>query len=124
MSLVEFLEARLAEDELTAKAAIDGTADWHALYTYRDVKDSDGHTSCWPTADIPQSGRPHTSPGTAPPVCWPTTDIPQSGRPHTSPGTALPASCASARPPARSSPTSFISMRSATPRAEAPRRRL
>jgi hypothetical protein len=43
MTLVEFLEARLAEDELTAKAAIDGTADWHALYTYRDVKDSDGH---------------------------------------------------------------------------------
>ena len=37
MTLVEFLEARLAEDEL-----IEGAADWHALCTYRDVKDSDG----------------------------------------------------------------------------------
>jgi Family of unknown function (DUF6221) len=43
MTLVEFLEARLAEDELTATAAIEGAADWHALYTYRDVKDGDGH---------------------------------------------------------------------------------
>ena len=42
MTLVEFLEARLAEDELVAAAAIDGTADWHALYTYRDVRDGDG----------------------------------------------------------------------------------
>jgi hypothetical protein len=43
MNIVEFLEARLAEDELTATAAIDGTADWHVLYTYRDVKDGEGH---------------------------------------------------------------------------------
>ncbi len=43
MTLVDFLEARLAEDELTAQAAIEGDADWHALYAYRDVKDSDGH---------------------------------------------------------------------------------
>jgi hypothetical protein len=43
MTLVEFLEARLAEDELTATAALEGAADWHALYTYRDVKDGDGH---------------------------------------------------------------------------------
>ena len=42
MTLVEFLEARLAEDELIAGAAIEGAADWHVLYTYRDVKDSDG----------------------------------------------------------------------------------
>lgn len=42
MSLVEFLEARLAEDELTANAAIDGAADWHVLYSYRDIKDGDG----------------------------------------------------------------------------------
>ena len=42
MTLVEFLEARLAEDELIAGAAIEGAADWQALYTYRDVKDSDG----------------------------------------------------------------------------------
>jgi hypothetical protein len=43
MTIVEFLEARLAEDELTANAAIEGAADWHALYAYRDVKDDDGH---------------------------------------------------------------------------------
>jgi hypothetical protein len=43
MTVVEFLEARLAEDELTATAAIDGAADWHAFYAYRDVKDGDGH---------------------------------------------------------------------------------
>jgi hypothetical protein len=42
MTLVEFLEARLAEDELIASAAIEGAADWRAFYTYRDVKDSDG----------------------------------------------------------------------------------
>ena len=43
MTLTEFLEARLVEDELNATAAIDGPAQWHALYSYRDVKDSDGH---------------------------------------------------------------------------------
>jgi Family of unknown function (DUF6221) len=43
MTIVEFLEARLAEDELTAHAAIDGAADWHVLYDYRDIKDGDGH---------------------------------------------------------------------------------
>jgi len=43
MTIVEFLEARLAEHELTANAAIDRAGDWHALYTYRDVKDGDGH---------------------------------------------------------------------------------
>jgi len=56
MTLVEFLEARLAEDELIASAAIEGTADWHALYSYRDVKDSDGRyvilaDSRYPTAE-------------------------------------------------------------------------
>jgi len=43
MTLTEFLEARLAEDELIAQAAIDGDAEWYALYTYRDVKDGEGH---------------------------------------------------------------------------------
>ena len=43
MTLVEFLDARLAEDELMADAAIDGTADWHVFYAYRDIKDGDGH---------------------------------------------------------------------------------
>ena len=43
MTLTEFLEARLAEDELIAQAAMDGSGEWHALYTYRDVKDGDGH---------------------------------------------------------------------------------
>jgi Family of unknown function (DUF6221) len=42
MTLVEFLEARLAEDELMALAAVEGAADWHALYSYRDIKDGDG----------------------------------------------------------------------------------
>lgn len=43
MTLLEFLEARLAEDELMATAAIDVVADWHVLYSYRDVKDGEGH---------------------------------------------------------------------------------
>jgi hypothetical protein len=56
MTLTEFLEARLAEDELIAQAAIDGGAEWHALYAYRDVKDGDGHyivlaDSRYPTAE-------------------------------------------------------------------------
>ena len=42
-NLVEFLEARLAEDELMTNAATDGTADWHVFYAYRDIKDGDGH---------------------------------------------------------------------------------
>ena len=43
MTLLEFLEARLAEDELLANAAIEGTAEWHVLYSYRNVKHGDGH---------------------------------------------------------------------------------
>ncbi|MDQ1536110.1 MAG: hypothetical protein QOE58_503 [Actinomycetota bacterium] len=55
MTLVEFLEARLAEDELTASAAIEGNPQWQALYSYRDIKDADGHyvvlaDSRYPTA--------------------------------------------------------------------------
>lgn len=42
MTLVEFLEARLAEDELMAAAATDGAAEWHVLYSYRDVRDDEG----------------------------------------------------------------------------------
>jgi hypothetical protein len=56
MTIVEFLEARLTEDELTAQAAIEGSAQWQAHYDYRDVKDSDGHyvvlaDSRYPTAE-------------------------------------------------------------------------
>jgi hypothetical protein len=44
MTLTEFLEARLAEDELLATSAVEGVAaDWHVLYDYRDIKDGDGH---------------------------------------------------------------------------------
>ena len=43
MTPVEFLQARLAEDELTALAAIDSSPRWRASYPYRDVKDDDGH---------------------------------------------------------------------------------
>jgi hypothetical protein len=43
MSIVEFLEARIAEDELAAHAAIEISADWQAHYDYRDVKDLEGH---------------------------------------------------------------------------------
>ena len=43
MTVVEFLEARVAEDELTAQAAVEGSPVWHAFYDYRDVKDGDGH---------------------------------------------------------------------------------
>ncbi len=56
MTVVEFLEARLTEDELTAHAAIEGSPDWQAHYDYRDVKDADGHyvvlaDSRYPTAE-------------------------------------------------------------------------
>jgi hypothetical protein len=56
LSVVEFLEARVAEDELTAQAAVDGSAVWRAFYDYRDVKDSDGHyvvqaDSSYPSAE-------------------------------------------------------------------------
>jgi hypothetical protein len=43
MTIVEFLEARIAEDELTAHAAIERSPQWHAFYDYRDVKDGEGH---------------------------------------------------------------------------------
>jgi hypothetical protein len=43
MTVVEFLEARLTEDELTAHAATDASPEWQAYYDYRDVKDLDGH---------------------------------------------------------------------------------
>ena len=93
MTLTEFLEARLAEDELNANAAIEGPAEWHALYSYRDVKDSDGHY------------------------------IPRSSKPHTSLDTTLPGSCASARPPGGSSPSSFALTRSETSPGATPQRR-
>ena len=57
MTIVEFLEARLTEDELTAQAAIDGTADWHALYTFRDVKDGDGHYVVLADSRYPTTGQ-------------------------------------------------------------------
>jgi Family of unknown function (DUF6221) len=56
MTIVEFLEARLTEDELTAHAAIEGSPEWQAHYDYRDVKDADGRfvvqaDSRYPTAE-------------------------------------------------------------------------
>lgn len=43
MILVEFLQARLAEDELIALAATDGSPRWKTHYDFRDVKDDQGH---------------------------------------------------------------------------------
>ena len=43
MTIVEFLEARFAEDELVAHAAIEVSAGLQVHYDYRDVKDLDGH---------------------------------------------------------------------------------
>jgi hypothetical protein len=43
MTLVEFLQARLTEDELIALAAVDSSPQWRASYDYRDVKDEHGH---------------------------------------------------------------------------------
>lgn len=43
MTVVEFLQARLADDELTALAATDGSPRWRSRYDYRDVKDEQGH---------------------------------------------------------------------------------
>ncbi|MDQ1621115.1 MAG: hypothetical protein QOE19_3684 [Actinomycetota bacterium] len=42
MTILEFLDARLAEDALTATAAIEQSPEWHAYYDYRDVKDATG----------------------------------------------------------------------------------
>jgi hypothetical protein len=43
ISLLEFLQARLTEDELTALAAVDGSPKWMSSLTFRDVKDEHGH---------------------------------------------------------------------------------
>ena len=42
MTLTEFLDARLTEDELTAHAAVETSATWFALLDFRDVKDDTG----------------------------------------------------------------------------------
>lgn len=57
MTLLEFLEARLTEDELVANAATEGTADWHVLYSYRDVKDGDGHYVVLADSRYPTAGQ-------------------------------------------------------------------
>jgi hypothetical protein len=57
MTLVEFLEARLAEDELIANAAIDDAADWHVLYSYRDVRDGDGRYVVLADSRYPTAGQ-------------------------------------------------------------------
>jgi len=57
MTLVEFLEARVAEDELTADAAIEGAADWHVLYAYRDIKDGDGDQVVLADSRYPTTGQ-------------------------------------------------------------------
>jgi hypothetical protein len=57
MTLVEFLEARLAEDELLASAAVDGTADWHVLYSYRDIRDGDGRYVVLADSRYPTAGQ-------------------------------------------------------------------
>lgn len=43
MTLLEFLQARLIEDELTALAAVDGSPAWRSSLAFRDVKDELGH---------------------------------------------------------------------------------
>lgn len=43
MTLLEFLDARLTEDELTALAAIEGSPVWRSSLSFRDVKDEAGH---------------------------------------------------------------------------------
>jgi len=57
MTLVDFLDARIAEDELTANTAIEGPPDWHAIYSYRDVKDSDGHYVIFADSQYPTVGQ-------------------------------------------------------------------
>jgi hypothetical protein len=43
MTLTEFLEARITEDELTTQAAVEFSPDWRAQLDFRDVKDDTGH---------------------------------------------------------------------------------
>jgi hypothetical protein len=43
VTLLEFLQARLTEDELTGIAAVDGSPAWHSSLAFRDVKDEQGH---------------------------------------------------------------------------------
>ena len=57
MTLVEFLEARLLEDELMASAAIESTADWHVFYAYRDIKDGGGQYVVLADGQYPTAGQ-------------------------------------------------------------------
>jgi hypothetical protein len=57
MTIVEFLEARLTEDELTANAAIDASPEWHVHYDYRDVKDTDGSFVVQADSQRPTTGQ-------------------------------------------------------------------
>ena len=43
MTLLEFLQARVTEDELPALAAVEGSPTWRSSLPFRDVKDEDGH---------------------------------------------------------------------------------
>jgi len=43
VTLLEFLQARLTEDELTALAATEGSPAWRSSLAFRDVKDEHGH---------------------------------------------------------------------------------
>jgi hypothetical protein len=42
VTLLEFVQARVTEDELTALAAIEGSPRWHSSLAFRDVKDEHG----------------------------------------------------------------------------------
>jgi len=55
-------------DELMATAAVEGAADWHVFYAYRDIKDGDGHYVVLADAAYPTAGQAahiarHSSPG-------------------------------------------------------------
>jgi hypothetical protein len=57
MTLVEFLEAHLFEDELMANAAIESAADWYVFYAYRDIKDGDGQYVVLADGQYPTAGQ-------------------------------------------------------------------
>jgi len=44
-------------DELMATAAVEGAADWHVFYAYRDIKDGDGHYVVLADAAYPTAGQ-------------------------------------------------------------------
>ena len=70
LTLLEFLQARLTEDELTALAAVDGSPEWRNSLTFRDVKDENGRFIVEADREHPSVEQLRASPAIAPRAPW------------------------------------------------------